>query len=733
MITTVTPWTTTVQEDIASSEPFFMIRLNAYVLKLYNTGDSLWLVAEWPDGGQIAFRLAFGMNSQFGKVSVTEAGRETLLTVSTRLGAYRVVLFLPESTETVFRYTTSFRAKFPMLIPFWPRDIVPLTKGGRVENTSGTIYAKQIGSRSGQLYFSMTKPRTGSVFYLQNLTAMSPYCEATEVSLRETVGGKWPEIGFQFPVNAQTALPEDKEFIISDAFVLLDADIPDSEEQITANFLDFLAIIYLLIPKPAPAQHDWLPTAEKVLEDLYTNKGCWTQTDGVPYLNAYVADYATLSEIMVQLAVLLPLQEYLIWEDREHHLYNDLNRGLSAFYDKTVKSIVRWLPALEDQLDKSEEQKREMVMDSWYLHHPLLNLARLALRGDSTAKDLFLNSIDYAIKVAQHFDYHWPVFYKMTTLEALKAETSPGEGGEKDVPGSYAHVMLMAWQLTREKQYLNEAKKALKSLDGLVFDIFYQANNTAFAAGALAELYKETNEQHYLDLSYRCLAGIFKNCQLWDCNYGYGHHFPYFFSVFPLNDAPYTAAYEELEVFAALHHYLEVTKDMEIPASLKVLIPEFIKYALGRLAYYYPALLPKEMIAEKAKTGEVQKDLWIPLEDIHDGWEKSGEVGQEVYGAGLAFGIIPRQYIRTKNSDLILFVDYPVSTIRNGKNTITFRIEGDPRLTSNIKVIQLSARKRNLQVEQKTASSYQKVKATSPGEFIVKGSGTIRIRWDDRS
>ncbi|MEZ0454622.1 hypothetical protein ABTW24_23740 [Sphingobacterium thalpophilum] len=139
------------------------------------------------------------------------------------------------------------------------------------------------------------------------------------------------------------------------------------------------------------------------------------------------------------------------------------------------------------------------------------------------------------------------------------------------------------------------------------------------------------------------------------------------------------------------------------------------------------------MIAEKAKTGEVQKDLWIPLEDIHDGWEKSGEVGQEVYGAGLAFGIIPRQYIRTKNSELILFVDYPVSTIRNGKNTITFSIEGDPRLTSNIKVIQLSARKRNLQVEQKTASSYQKVKATSPGEFIVKGSGTIRIRWDDRS
>jgi hypothetical protein len=83
-------------------------------------------------------------------------------------------------------------------------------------------------------------------------------------------------------------------------------------------------------------------------------------------------------------------------------------------------------------------------MDSWYLHHPLLNLSRLALKGDEVAKKLFLDSLDFSIKVAHHFDYEWPVFYRIDTLEVLKAETQPGKGGEKDVPGLYAHIMLQA-------------------------------------------------------------------------------------------------------------------------------------------------------------------------------------------------------------------------------------------------------------------------------------------------
>lgn len=730
MIHSVTPWAATVQEDIKKGDLLFETPLLRYVLKFYNAGDSIWMTADWPDSGSIAFRLAFGMNSTFEKVDITQSGKNIIITALTRLGSYEINISFPLPQSPLFRYTTIFTSFFPLLIPFWPRDIVPLTSGGRVENTSGQVHAQQAGTRSGQLFFSMTKPKTGSVFYFQNLSSMSPYCQATETTLAESVGGQWPEIGFLFPVNKEKPVPAHTEFTISDAFVTLDQKVYEKDSIVTSEFLNHLAAVYMLIIKPEAAYQDWPGIADKVIDELHLNKGCWTQTGGVPFLNAYVGDYTTPAEIMVQLAVLLPLKEYLKWADKEHPLYEDLHKGLDIFYDDRLKTVVRWHPELTDDLDNSEVQKRDMVMDSWYLHHPLMNLSRLALHGDKKAEKLFLNSIDYAIKVAHHFKYNWPVFYNMTTLEVIRKETSPGNGGERDVAGSYAHIMLMAFKLTKEKRFLNEAIKAVKNLDGLAFDIFYQANNTAFTAGALAELYKETNDKRYLELSYCCLAGIFKNMQIWDCNYGYADSFPNFFSVFPLNDAPYTAAYEEFEVYAALHNYMEITAEMDILPSLKILIPEFIKYAVGRLSFYYPTLLPSEMISEDVKTGEVQSDLWVPLEDIHDGWEKSGEVGQEVYGAGVPFGIVPRQYFLLDELKATVFINYPASNFRYHKKTVTFHVHGDSRLNARICLFGLSqAKLAKINVEVKNKMAYESIKQQAPGQYEFAAQTMIRIRW----
>jgi len=730
MLNPVTPWTATVQADIVNAELLYEVALQNYQLEFFNAGDSIWLTVQWPNAGRIAFRLAFGMNSHFDKADIIKEEDQIIIKASTRVASYTIIVSFPEADAPVLRYTTEFTALFPFLIPFWPRDIVPLTADGQIENTSGIIHTHQVGTRTGHLYFSMTKPENGSVFYFQNLSAMSPYCDASETTLAETVGGSWPEIGFQFPVNPEKPIPAKKTFTISDAFVILDENIVKDDVEATSKFLNHLALLYPHISKPEVSYQDWPTITEKVLEQLHLNKGCWTMANEAPYLNAYVQDYKTPAEIMVQLAVKLPLHEYLAWEETSHPLFDDLDKGLDQFYDERIKSIVRWHPALVDQLDKSEEQKEEMVMDSWYLHHPLLNLARLAKRGDKIAKELFENSVDYAIKVAHHFDYNWPVFYRMTTLEVLKAETAPGKGGEKDVPGSYAHVMLMAYKLMGEKRFLTEARRALKSLEGLGFDIFYQANNTAFTAGALAELYRETGDEKYLQLSYSCLAGVFKNMQLWECDYGYGKNFPSFFSVFPLNDAPYTAAYEEFEVYAALHHYMEVTDGLDILPSLKVLIPEFIKYATGRLAFYFPPLLPADMIAEEIKTGQVQKELWVPLEDIHDGWEKSGEVGQEVYGSGMAFGVIPRQYFKIKELNAVGFVDYPAVNFRFGKDKITFRLTGDPRFKASMRILGISKVKvSKLKIEVKEGSNYQQIKALNGNEFEFPGNSSIRITY----
>jgi len=215
--------------------------------------------------------------------------------------------------------------------------------------------------------------------------------------------------------------------------------------------------------------HQWLDILQKGLKDLQNNHGCWSHINGQDYLNAYLCDYDTPPESMVQLALLLPLLDYHHWSKEALPAIEKIKAGIAYFYDDKLGTVVRWLPASAEDLDGSEEQLKPKVMDAWYLHHPLLNLGRLALQGVKNAEQLFLKSLPFTIRVAKHFKYNWPVFYHMETLQVIKAETKKGEGGEKDVAGLYAHGMLQAWDLTGEKQYLQEAEKAAKTLRGKGF------------------------------------------------------------------------------------------------------------------------------------------------------------------------------------------------------------------------------------------------------------------------
>lgn len=726
----VTPWSATAQTNIENSDIILEKKISNIIYQFYNTGDSFWIVAILPSNGKIAFRAAYGMNSDFENVTLNERNDTIVFELDFNLGRYEIEIDFPNPSLPILHYKSKFTSKMAHMIPFWPRDIVPLTQNGRVENTFGNVHMTQVGSRSGLLFASMTKPKTGSLFYFQNLTSISEYCEATQTEFSDAVGGNWPEIGFQLPITKELPLPSNTPLILSDAYVILTPDIYDDPISITEHFLNHLADIYKVIPKPKVIYHDWTEIAHKALQDLSRNKGAWTQTNGNPYLNAYLCDYETPVESMVQLAVILPFKEYETWIKKEHPLDDDLMNGISAFYDPKINCINRWLPELIEELDQSEEQKKEMVMDSWYLHHPLMNLTRLALQGNNKAKQLVLDSIEYVIKVAHHFNYEWPIFYKMETLAIIKKESAPGEGGEHDVPGSYAHLMLLMFRLTKEKRYLNEAKKAAKKLLDYGMDIFYQANNTAFAAGALMELFKITNEKVYLDLSYICLAGLFKNMQLHDSQYGQGKNYPNFFSVFPLNDAPYTAAYEEMEVYAGLTEYLVQAKDVDILPSLRILIPEFIKYAINRMPYYYPPLLPNDMLSKEVKTGEIQHDLWIPLEDLYTGWEASGQVGQEVYGAGIAFAVVPRQYINIEE-DLLIFVDYPIISYKKRTNTIIIHTSGNETATFNLKIIKIGERNIKVSITQNGTTLKAFKKSTSMHEYEVSGGNSIIVILND--
>jgi hypothetical protein len=730
----ISPWAASAASELIELEhALFEHSIGPFIFKVYLSSDSIWIAAKLHDGGNIAFRPVFspGPSLEVSRHRINDAGIDIWL--SSDAGIFETSIKFEPGDQPVLRYTTSLKPLNDLFVPFWPRDVLAIAKNGNPESTSGKIHASQWGTRSGFIYLSMTKPKSASLLYLQNLTALNEYCQQTETSLGDSVGGNWPEMGFALPAANEKPLKAGKKVIINDAFVAITNTSPETEPEMIRIYLDLLARTYLQIPLPETNYKPWPDVLDKGLKDLTDNPGCWTQVGGHKYLNAYVSDYQTPPEIMVQLAVLLPLLDYVEWSKRELEIMKTIKEGLPAFYDEKIGTVTRWLPAAEDKLQGEEEQKQPGVMDSWYLHHPLLNLSRLALKGDKVCEKLFLDSLNYAIKVARHFNYQWPVFYKMDTLDVIKEETAEGMGGEKDVAGIYAHVMLQAWELTKEKRYLSEAEKAAKTLEGKGFQIFYQANNTAFSSGALLRLYKITKNELYLDLSYMCLASIFRNTQLWDCNYGYGKNFPTFFALFPLNDAPYTAAYEEQEVFCALHDYLKHAEGIDILPSVRLLIAEYIRFLVDRAIYYYPTMLPKDMLEEKPKTGEVDPNLWIALEDLQDGWLKSGTVGQEVYGAGNAFGILPRHFLQVPGEDFLLYVDYPTSgfNARKGQN-IHFSVLGDERLTCRMMIVKTGKNKLpKFKVNISGTKEALMAKAVKDGniEFTINGNQQINISW----
>lgn len=124
-----------------------------------------------------------------------EKDQQVAFKIGSLLGEYEAIAQLPADDSPVLRLTTTLKTAAPILFPYWPRDIVPLGAASSNILAEGEIKVSQVGTRSGQLYFSLTRPKAGSVICLQNLTTLVDYNRDTQTSAGNTVGGEWPEIG----------------------------------------------------------------------------------------------------------------------------------------------------------------------------------------------------------------------------------------------------------------------------------------------------------------------------------------------------------------------------------------------------------------------------------------------------------------------------------------------------------------------------------------------------------
>lgn len=631
--------------------------------------DTVWVVMRRGEAGGLALRMpVFSPDARCRSLKVP--GTLAAVECEGTLGTSRLEITGDPFGLEKLRATLTFKPTRDLAFEWVPRDLVAFDGNGEVADTLGRLEARQRKINTGLLYFTLESPAFGKVLYLQNFTALNDYFNMTGSEPTGVVAGEWPDVGYRPPVNAETGkavLEVGRKITLYDTILVIRAYPQQGETDSAWQFLDMLGALYDWLAPPEPALHDWNSRAEATLWDLENAPEARIRHYGHSYFHPYVA--SEYPDVMVQLTIASAVLDWSRWTGKPHPLFREIMNGIAKFYDEELKTLRRYLPNVGKDKDAD-------AVDSWYLYHPLLNLSNLALAGDSRARELFLSSIDYGIRAARHFQYKWPIMYKIDDFTVITDVAEADDRGQTDVGGIYAWVMLQAFELTHKQRFLDEAEKAIAAARGMRFDLNYQANLTAWGAAACIRLWRITNRQEHLDQSYVYLASFFHNSQIWKSDIGLARHWTNFLGVTCLQDAPYMAAYECFDSYAAFERYLDYGGPHVIP-SAKLLVNEFCRHALDRAWYYYPDTIPPEALASDIRNGHIDPELNFPLEDLYSNGQKAGQVGQEIYGSGAAMIYATRALHRIEDAPFLLFCDSFVRAIhRLDRLTLNLRIDG---------------------------------------------------------
>jgi hypothetical protein len=281
----LSPWAISASAELADAKKTLFDKSSEnFAFQVFQTSDSVWIQTIMPNGGSVAFRVAYSPGGLLAPIESSENGEGIDLLLNSVYGKQKVGISLAlETSDSVLRYTTTLTPAKDLLLSYWPKDILFTGKNDNPENTAGQIHASQFGTRTGFIYMSQTRPKSATLLYLQNLTALSAYCDQTETSLADTVGGEWPELGFSLPPSKKP-LKAGKEVVISDAFVAFHDEVPDQESQVMRLYLNLLARIYILQPRPQTSYHHWPEILDAGLKDLINSPGCWWQGTNISTL-----------------------------------------------------------------------------------------------------------------------------------------------------------------------------------------------------------------------------------------------------------------------------------------------------------------------------------------------------------------------------------------------------------------------------------------------------------------
>jgi hypothetical protein len=499
----------------------------------------------------------------------------------------------------------------------WP---VQFADDGVPSSTPVTVYSEQQPYATPAVLIEDTEAIQGTAMLFEYLSPWADWFDLAGELPVQGVGGNENGFGFRPPLADSPITSTD--VLLSMAQLELRPGYPDDDIDVATRYSTNIALALSMGSWwDDPEQQDWQTVAAQAIDDILNTDACWTMVGQQPMLRAYVgANRPGAAEAIAQLDVLVALSYWLeshVDPDGEE-LAQTLTQTLPYFWNEEHQTFVNNAP-----------NGGISTGDSWYTIQLHCDLARLAMIGNTTARNLLFDSLPAVIAFGQNVDYHFPVFFQYGTWD-------PISGSEPDVAGAYAWVMLAAWHMSGDQMYFDEAEAAIQALRGNGLNMTYEMHITAAASAACAKLYNITSDPEYLDLLNLSLGNLLRHFWLYEMDFGYASEYTTMCGVNAMHTIHYIAAKEQHEVYRYLREAVETAGDALDP-DLETLLGRILERMNEPIWYALPPHLPAEAIDDNPQIGYNDLDLFIPLEDLRDGAQQSGQIGQELYGAGAVF------------------------------------------------------------------------------------------------